>query len=367
METPFKTTLTNNSRLADIDFNNLGFGDDFCDHMFSMEYAGGKWHTHQIMPYQPITLAPGCLTLHYGQTVFEGLKAFRGVDGRFRVFRPDMNAKRLHESCLRLCMPTIDDDVFMNAIEQLVQVDHAWVPEERGQAFYIRPLLFATEPHLNVRAATEYRFLMMTAPVCEYFSRQVGGVKLKAEDKYTRAAPGGMGYAKTAGNYAASLRPGKESMDDGFDQILWLDGHEHKFVEEVGQMNIFFKIAGKVLTPPLKGTILPGVTRNSVLALLKDKGVDVEERPIHIEEVLNASDNHTLEEVFGAGTAAVIAPVKSITYGDRIANAKVEGDDLFSGWLYKTILDIQTGASEDTYGWNMTVDVSGTESKSLAG
>ena len=348
-------TFAPKSRLADADFDNLGFGNVFSDHMLSCEFSDGHWHSPQIVPYGPITMEPGALCLHYGQAVFEGLKAFKGVDGVARIFRPEKNADRMEQSCARLCIPAIDKDLFCSAIEQLVALDEKWLPNRRGQSLYIRPLIFATEPNLVVKAADRYLFLIITAPVKEYFSTQGGGVSLRAEPSYTRAAMGGTGFAKTGGNYAATLRPGTDSVEQGFDQTLWLDGRDHRYVEEVGQMNIFFKIGDTFLTPPLKGTILPGVTRDCVLTLLKERGEKYEERPVSMEEIIAAYHNGELKEAFGAGTAAVITPVSRLGYGGETLSFDVESNNLASKWLYEKIVDIQTGVTDDVYGWNRIV------------
>ena len=360
-------TPVSQSRLVEVDFDDLGFGNVFSDHMFSCEYYEGCWQDPQIVPYGTISMEPGALCLHYGQAVFEGLKAFRGIDDIPRVFRPDKNAERLQQSCERLCIPAIDQELFCSAIEQLVAIDEKWLPKRRGESLYIRPLIFATEPSLVVKPADRYLFLIITAPVRGYFSTQSGGVSLRAEPKYTRAAVGGTGFAKTGGNYAATLLPGTESVEQGFDQTLWLDGQDHSYVEEVGQMNIFFRIGDTYITPPLQGTILPGVTRDSVLTLLKDRGEVYEERPISIEEVISAYDTGDLKEVFGAGTAAVIAPISRIAYEDSILEFDVASDDLTSKWLYETIMDIQTGASEDIYGWTRIVSVPQTRPQTMTG
>ena len=284
-----------------------------------------------------------------------------------RVFRPEMNAERLQKSCERLCIPAIDQELFCAAIERLVAIDEKWLPSGRGESLYIRPLIFATEPNLLVKPADRYLFLIITAPVRGYFSTEGGGVSLRAEPKYTRAAMGGTGFAKTGGNYAATLLPGMESVEQGFDQTLWLDGRDHYYVEEVGQMNIFFKIDDKFITPPLHGTILPGVTRDSVLTLLKDRGEKYEERPISMDEVLTAYDKGVLTEVFGAGTAAVIAPIQRIAYEDNLLEFDVESSGLASQWLCDTIVDIQTGAAEDIYGWNRIVSTTHTPAQSMTG
>ncbi len=345
------------SRLADVDFDALGFGDVFCDHMFRQVFTHGAWTAPQIVPYGPISIEPGTASLHYGQTVFEGLKAFRGEDGVFRIFRPDMNARRLRASCERLCIPPIDDAVFMEALRELVRIDHAWIPRKRGHAFYIRPLIFGTESHLDVRPSKELTFLIMTSPVRQYFDPHAPAVFLKVEEHYTRSAPGGTGFAKTAGNYAASLLPGEQSRREGYDQVLWLDGREHRYVEEVGQMNIFFKIAGRVVTPPLLGTILPGVTRDSVIALLRDKGIECEERRIAIDEVVAAIRSGDMEEIFGAGTAAVISPVGRIAFRGEVFEVNDRQPGPLSRELYDQILAIQHGEIADPHGWNMTVSV----------
>lgn len=356
MSTDIKIQQIDKSRIDSVDFDKLAFGKNFCDHMFSLEYADGAWCNPHILPYGPVPIEPGACSLHYGQTVFEGLKAFRGKDGAVRIFRPDMNAKRLRTSCERICIPPIDEEIFIRAIIELVKLDKDWIPPKRGEAFYIRPLVFSSEGHLDVRPSTEFRFLIMTSPVCTYFGDDFRTIALKVEDKYTRAAPGGVGYAKTGGNYAASLLPGKESLNAGYNQVLWLDGRDHNYVEEAGQMNIMFKIDNTFVTPPLKGTILPGVTRDSVLTLLRDKGHDVEERPISINEVIEGSKNGKLQEAFGCGTAAVICPVGKLFYQNEVYDIKGCKPGPSATELYNEILGIQLGEIEDKHGWNVVVD-----------
>ncbi len=348
---------TGRSRLADTDFANLGFGGTFADHMFSMRYCDGQWEQPEVLPYGPITVDPGCVTLHYGQSVFEGLKAFRGVDGRIRVFRADKNEERLVDSCDRLCIPRLPTGTLGLAVRELIALDHEWVPSRRGQALYIRPLIFAEESHLEVRPAVAYRFLVMTAPVRTYYDNGFAAVSLKVQDAFTRAAPGGVGYAKTAGNYSASLLPGDQSRQDGFDQALWLDGAEHKYVEEVGQMNIFFHIADRVITPDLRGTILPGVTRDSVLTLLRDRGYQVEERRIEMSEVIEAIESGVLNEAFGAGTATVIAPVGRIGFKGQTYDINGNAPGPLAEMLYNEVLSIQLGETNDKYRWTELVDV----------
>ncbi|MCP5154525.1 MAG: branched-chain amino acid aminotransferase [Ectothiorhodospiraceae bacterium] len=345
------------SRIGSVDFENLGFGNLFSDHMFSMRYEGGAWREPRILPYGPISIDPANATLQYAQSVFEGLKAFRGVDGKVRVFRPDMNLARMRTSCERICIPPPDEAMFMGAIEHLVALDQAFIPSKRGQALYIRPIVFSDEGHLEVRPSTRYRFLVMTGPVRAYFDASMAAVALKVEERQTRAAPGGVGFAKTGGNYAASLRPGESARAEGYAQVLWLDGVEHRYVEEVGAMNIFFRIDDTVVTPALQGTILPGVTRDSVLTLLRDRGIEVEERRIALDEIVEASRRGRLREAFGAGTAAIIAPVGRIACrGEELVVANGESGTL-TRELYEAITGIQRGEVEDRHGWNRLIDI----------
>jgi branched-chain amino acid aminotransferase len=358
----FPVIPVDQSRLAQVDFDNLGFGSIFSDHMFSMEYADGAWKNPQIQPYQALALEPGVAMLHYGQTVFDGYKAFRGLDGVARIFRPDMNARRLHGSCERLCIPVMAaeelSEIMIEATRQLIALDHGWMPSQWGHSLYVRPLVIGTEATLEVRAANSYRFIVMTSPVGSYFNNLQKGVSLYVEDRYTRAASvGGLGAAKTAANYAASLLPGFASRQLGFDQVLWLDGNEHRYVEEVGAMNIFFKIGGKVVTPPLGGSILPGVVRDSVLTLLADWGLAVEERRIAIDEVVTAFRNGELEEIFGAGTAAVICPVASIGFKEEVLKVAATPPGELTLRLYDELTGIQYGKLPDRHGWNVTVPI----------
>jgi len=352
-----KVTRVVNSRLAEADFDALGFGNVFSDHMFSMTFSDGEWGNAEILPYGNIELAPGNATLHYGQSVFEGLKAFLGNDNVARVFRPDMNARRLLGSCERMCIPQLDEATFCAAIDELVALDHAWIPRQRGQALYIRPLIFGAENHLEVRPSTEFRFIIMTAPVRAYFDENVGPIALKVEESYTRSAPGGIGAAKTAGNYAASLYPTQQGAQDGFVQMVWLDGIEHRYVEEVGAMNIFFRFKDRIVTPDLHGTILPGVTRDSVITLLQDAGHVVEERRVAIDEVVQAVRDGDLLEVFGAGTAAIIAPVGKFSYKNEVLTVQDNQAGELTRWLYESLTDIQRGDAQDKYGWNRLIAI----------
>jgi branched-chain amino acid aminotransferase len=358
----FPVTPVEQSRLPQVDFDQLGFGSVFSDHMFSMVYEDGAWKNPEIHPYREIALEPGVAMLHYGQTVFDGYKAFRGLDGEVRIFRPDMNARRLHDSCQRLCIPimALDElrEIMIQATRQLIELDHGWLPSQWGHSLYVRPLVIATEATLEVRAANRYRFMIMTAPVGSYFSNLQKGVSLHVEDQFTRAASsGGLGAAKTAANYAASLLPGSESRKQGFDQVLWLDSNEHRYVEEVGAMNIFFKIGGTVVTPPLGGSILPGVVRDSALTLLRDWDLPVEERRISVDEVVAAFRSGELEEVFGAGTAAVICPVASIGFKGEIFQVATTPPGELTLRLYDELTGIQYGKVTDRHGWNVLVSI----------
>ena len=356
----FPVTPVEHSRLPQVDFNNLGFGSIFSDHMFSMVYEDGAWKNPEILPYGPIPLEPGVAMLHYGQTVFDGYKVFRGEDGQARIFRPERNAQRLHDSCQRLCIPIMPaeelNEIMIQATRQLIELDHLWIPSQWGQSLYIRPLIIGTESTLEVRAANRYRFIIMASPVGSYFSNLQQGVSLKVEDQFTRAAHvGGLGAAKTAANYAASLLPGRQSRDEGFDQVLWLDSDEHRYIEEVGAMNIFFKIGDKVVTPPLGGSILPGVVRDSTLTLLRDWDQSVEERRLTIDEVIDAFRSGDLAEIFGAGTAAVICPVASIGYKGEVFQVSDAPPGPLTLRLYEELTGIQYGKIEDRHGWNVRV------------
>ena len=343
-------------RHSSIDLSTVGFGNVFTDHMFRRQWKEGHWREGSIVPHENIPISPGCLGLHYGQAVFEGLKAYRGTqDNIIRLFRPDRNAARLAASCERLCIPTISADDLLEAISTLVAVEKEWVPHSRSETLYLRPLVFGSEGHLSVRPATSYEFLIIAAPVSEYFDRRGPGISLKAEDYFTRAAPGGMGAAKTGGNYASTLRPTGDGLANGYDQILWLDSEQHQFIEEAGQMNIFFRIGDKVITPPLAGTILPGVTRDSILRLLGEWGIESEERRISIAELRDAKKKNHLVEVFGAGTAAVVVPIKNIEFKRESIVVPDPTPEALCNRLYNELTGIQYGEISDQYGWTLAV------------
>lgn len=334
----------------------LTFGTIFTDHMFVMNYEEGKgWYDPRIVPYGPFSLDPSAMVFHYGQEMFEGLKAYKSDDGRTLLFRPDKNIWRANKTNRRICIPEIPDEDFLQAIKAIVKMDEAWIPHKPGTSLYIRPFIIATDPFLGVRPSSTYIFCIILSPVGAYYPEGLNPVKIWIEDEYVRAVRGGIGEAKTGGNYVASLRSQVKAHDEGYSQVLWLDGVERRYIEEVGAMNIFFKINGTVITPMLNGSILPGVTRDSVIQLCKDWGVPVEERRISIDEIFEAHKNGTLEEVFGTGTAAVISPVGQLRWEDHIMKVQDGGIGPYSQKFYDTITGIQLGRIPDPHGWTVEV------------
>lgn len=332
--------------------NELGFGLYYTDHMFIMDYEEGQgWYAPRVVPYGPITLDPAAKVFHYGQTVFEGLKAFRSNDGRVLLFRPDMNMKRLNRSNDRLSIPPIDEALALEAIHKLVSVDQSWIPDAEGTSLYIRPFIIATQAALGVSPSTRYQFMIIMSPVGAYYAEGIHPVSIMVESHYVRAVAGGVGHAKTAGNYAAGLKAQEAAAVHGSTQVLWLDGVHRRYIEEVGSMNVFFKIDGKVVTPELNGSILDGITRNSMLQLMKHWGVETEERRISIDEIVEAHRDGRLEEAFGSGTAAVVSPIGELMWqGERIAVNEGKTGPL-TAKLYETLTGIQYGKLEDPFGW----------------
>ncbi len=334
----------------------LSFGHIFTDHMFLMNYEEGRgWFDPRIVPFGDLSLSPAAMVLHYGQEMFEGMKAYPGKNGEAYLFRPDMNAKRSNSSCDRLCIPRIPEEDFVQAVEALVDVDRDWIPTAPGTSLYIRPFIFATDPFLGVAPSRTYLFCIIASPSGAYYQSGLAPVKIWIEDEYVRAVRGGMGYIKAGGNYAVSLIAQVKAHDDGYSQVLWLDGVERRYIEEVGAMNIFFKINGTVLTPMLNGSILPGITRDSVLHLCRQMGLPVEERRISVDELIAAAKDGSLEEIFGTGTAAVVSPVGHLRYKDEVLTVGNAQIGPLTQKLYDTLTGIQWGLRDDPFGWRVTV------------
>ena len=349
MTYPIHIQKTSHSRLAETNFNDLPFGKIFSDHMFVADYDGEKWTNARIEPYGPMAISPANMTLHYGQGVFEGMKANKHKDtGEPLLFRPDMHLQRLNASTDRLGMPEIPEDLFMSGLQQLVALDKDWIPQAEGAALYIRPVVFATDEFLGVRPSDTYKFVIVTGPTGAYYPKPV---RLLVAQKYVRAFPGGVGFAKAAGNYAATIKPAKMAREKGFDQMLWLDGIEFKYLQECGTMNIFVVINDTIITPPATDTILAGITRDTVLHLLRHRGYKVEERPITIDELVEAYDAGTLQEVFGTGTAAVVSNAIEIGYRERVLTLPPVEGRVYGPMVKKWIEEIKTAAVPDEFGW----------------
>lgn len=352
-----KIELTKNPKTKQADETKLGFGKIFTDHMFVMEYTEGVgWHDARIQEYQPLALDPSVMVLHYGQTIFEGLKAYRRADGGIQLFRVRDNYERLNRSAARMCIPAIDVDFCVEATKKLVEIEKAWVPSSPDTSLYIRPFIIATDPYLGVKVANTYKFIIILSPVGAYYATGLQPVTIYVEDEYVRACRGGTGFAKTAANYAASLIAGEVAHKKGFAQVLWLDAFEHKYVEEVGSMNIMFVIDGKIVTPPLAGSILPGITRDSIIKLARSKGIEVEERPISVNEIEERLVDGSLTEVFGTGTAAVISPVGALYYKDKLYEVNGGKEGVISHEMYETLTGIQWGKKEDIMNWITKID-----------
>ena len=331
--------------------SDFGFGKIFTDYMFEMDYDEQLgWHDAQIRPFGPLKLDPASLVLHYAQETFEGLKAYRTEDGRILLFRPEMNARRLIQSNQRLCMPEIPEALFLECLEALLRVERDWVPIAPS-SLYIRPFVFATEAAVGVHPSSKYKFMILLSPVGAYYADGLNPVRIYVEDEYIRATPGGTGAVKCGGNYAASIIAQAQAARYGFSQVLWLDGKERKYVEEVGTMNVMFKIKGQLITAPLDGTILPGITRDSILHLMREHGLSVKERPLTIDELMDAGRTGQLEEAFGTGTAAVISPIGQLHYKGETIRIHNEKIGPLTQWLYDTLTGIQWGRIPDSYGW----------------
>ena len=336
------------SRISELDYNNIEFGKIFSDHMLVVDYKDGEWQQPQIVPYGNMSLSPATSALHYGQSIFEGMKAYKDEHGDILLFRPMENFKRLNISAERMCMPDIPEGIFMQGLEQLLRMDAAWVPPTSGCALYIRPFMFATDDFIGVRPSSSYRFAIFTCPVGAYYGMPL---KVAVEPHYVRSAEGGAGYAKAAGNYGAALLPARKMQEKGYHQLIWTDAKEHKYIEESGTMNLMFVIDGKLVTPPASTTILKGITRDSVLTLARDLGYTVEERKVSVDEIVEAYKAGKLQEAFGTGTAATIAQIATIHYDGLDMELPTIEDREISNRIAAELDKIKTGKTDDTHNW----------------
>ena len=355
LKTNFIIEKIKESKLSKADFSNLIFGKMFSDHMLVADFVDGKWQQPKIMPYQALAYEPSAKVFHYGQAVFEGMKAYKDTQGNTFLFRPEDNFNRINQSAERLGMPPIPKEYFIDGIKELVKLDKDWIPTGLGESLYIRPVYIATENAVAASPSNSYRLMIMTSPAGKYYS---GDVKVKIEDRFSRACDGGVGYAKAAGNYAAQFYPTEKAKAEGFQQIIWTDSAQHKYLEEAGTMNIFFRIGDTLLTAPSvpeSTRILPGVTRKSIIQLAKDNNINVEVRPIEVDEVIKASKNGDLKEIFGAGTAATVLPIVGLKYKDYYTDLpKIENS--YADFFKNKIMDIQYNRADDPYGWRVSVD-----------
>ncbi len=341
------------SRLAGMDVENLKFGELFTDHMFVCDFRDGNWKEPRIVPYGPIQMSPSSRVFHYGQAIFEGMKAYRGQDGKAYLFRPMDNIRRFNKSAVRLYMPEVPEDLFMEGLLKLVHTDSSWVPEPWGSSLYIRPFAIASQEGIIASPSEEFRFMIICAPANKYYS---GEVRVKIEEDFSRAAPGGFGYAKAAGNYAGQFYPTALAREQGYQQIIWTNAATHEFIEEAGTMNIFMRIGDTLLTSPVSDSILDGITRKSLVQLARDRGIDIEVRPVRVSEVVEAAEAGTLKELFGAGTAAVVSPISGFGYRDRKFELPEITEDSMALQLKNALMDIQYGRAEDPYGWRVAVE-----------
>jgi len=344
---------TANSRIQELDENNIPFGALYSDHMFLVDYYDGAWQDARIVPYQKISLSPANATLHYAITVFEGMKAYKNPEGEVIAFRPEANAERLNISGERMCIPEVPQELFMEGLTQLLKLDSAWVPSAANTALYIRPFVFATDEYIGIRPPSKFRFMIITCPVGAYYGKPVS---VKIETEYSRAFPGGTGYAKAGGNYGASLYPALQAQKKGFDQLIWTDGKNHEYIEESGTMNVMFKIDDVLLTAPTSGTILKGITRDSVLKITRDWGIQVEERPVEVAEIVKAAREGRIQEAFGVGTAATIAPIAKIGFEDEVFELPNPENGELAQNILRELNNIRYGLIEDRYGWTYRID-----------
>lgn len=343
-----KLSKVKSSKISKVDFSDLGFCKYYTDHMFVCEYENNDWKNFRIIPFQDLNLSPACTTLHYGQTIFEGLKAYKNEKDEILIFRPDKNAKRFNSSAERMCMPSLPEKYFINSIEELLKIEKDWVPKGEENSLYIRPLMFAIDPYIGIKPADKYLFIIICGLAGGYYSEPVN---VKIETEYTRAVKGGVGYAKTAANYAAALYPAVQAQKEGFHQLIWTDGKEHNFVEESGTMNLFFVIDNKLITPPLGDTVLDGVTRDSIISVCPELDIDIEIRKISVKEIIDALGNGSMTEAFGAGTAATIAPIKTIAFQSKKYNLPENNKISFSKKILDYLNNLKFGKIDDKFDW----------------
>ncbi|MEO7988093.1 MAG: branched-chain amino acid aminotransferase [Chryseolinea sp.] len=340
------------SRINEVDFNNLEFGKYIADHMVVADFKDGKWHEPTIVPYGDMMMSPAMLSLHYGQAIFEGMKAFFMNDGAINIFRPHKHHSRMNNSLNRMVMPQVSEEMFIQSLHTLIELDKKWIPKTEGSSLYVRPFMFAYEARLGVKVADHFKFIIINSPVAAY---QAKPYRLKVEDHYVRTAEGGTGFAKCAGNYGGAFYPTQIAREEGFDQILWTDHKEHKYIDEVGMMNVMFVINGKLVTPKLTTAILDGVTRDSILTLAKDMGVSVEERRVSLDEIEEGLKNKTISEAFGTGTAAVVAPIAVIRIKGKDLEIPEAGADSFQQRVKQKLQNIRMGTEADVHGWNYVI------------
>src|SRR5688572_11407243 len=352
--TTFATKLTPKSRISEVDFNNLEFGKYLSDHMLMVDFLNGKWQEPTIIPFGDIPMSTAMLALHYGQSVFEGMKAFKNKNGDICIFRPHKHSERLNKSLSRMCMPEIPEDLFIQCLHAIVETDQNWIPTSEGTSLYIRPVVFAYEPRLGVKIADHFKFFILTSPAGAYFSKPA---RLKVEETFVRAAEGGTGFAKCAGNYGGAFYPTQVARQEGFDQVLWTDAKEHKYIDEAGVMNVMFVFNGKLITPKLTSALLDGVTRDTILKLAPGLGMTVEERRVSVDEIEDAFKNGSISEAFGTGTAAVVSPIATISVEGVDYNLPATGADSFQQRVKQKLSNIRLGFEPDVYGWNYIINV----------
>jgi branched-chain amino acid aminotransferase len=351
LTTKIKVSKAKKSKIKDVDFENFSFGSVFTDHMFECEYVNGKWENPVIRPYEKISIEPSASVFHYGQAIFEGMKAFKDDNDNVFLFRPNENFERINKSAIRMSIPQIERNLFFSAIEQLVNLDKDWIKKGEGKSLYIRPFIIATDYAIQAVASNNYKFMIICAPATLYYTKKLS---VLIADKYSRAASGGFGYAKAAGNYAGQFYPTNLAKKSGFDQVIWTDSNEHKYIEEAGTMNIFFRIDNELYTAPITDTILDGVTRKSIIEIAKNNGIAVNIKKISVQEIISASNEKRLKEIFGTGTAAIVSQVSGFKYKDEYFEVK-EQNDSYAELLKTKLLNIQTNQSKDPLGWRYKI------------